>query len=187
MFTISDIFFSEILFAQGQESKTVAIFNLDTKGVSNLEAEVLSEKFRYYFSSIVNSDNYNKTDNQQYDVVERAEIDRILNEHEFQLSGCVSDSCALEFGKMLQADAIVVGLIGQVGETYTAMVRMIDVETTKTLSTASSDYKGPVDELLTMVIKDIADELIYGVAPLPSTTPKTYYAKRNDPMKAFLL
>ena len=151
-------------YAQNKDEYTIAILNLDAKGVSQVEAEVLSEKLRSHISQLVTSPNYaSLEDKDNYLIVEQTQIDRIFEQFEIQNTGCVSDSCAIEFGKMLQVDRIVIGQIGLVGNTYLVSTRIIDVESGKSVATANREHKGTIDELMSSVIMEVGDDLFLGV------------------------
>ena len=53
-----------------------------------------------------------------YKVIERAMMDDILEEQKFQKSGCVSDECIVEIGKMIGVEQIVGDSISQVGNIF---------------------------------------------------------------------
>lgn len=155
--------FDTLLAQQQKKTYTLAILNLDAKGVSEVEAEVLSDKLRSHIMQLVDSDNYKRNGkNTLYEVVEREQMDKILSQFEIQNTGCVSDSCAIEFGKMLQVDRIIVGTVGRVGNTYSVASRIVDIETARAIATADKQYKGKIENLFKSVIVVIGDELITG-------------------------
>ena len=150
-----------VAYAQNNGEYTIAILNMDAKGVSQIEAEVLSERLRSHVSQLLNSSEYaTAEDKDQYLVVEQTQVDRILEQFEIQNIGCVSDSCAIEFGKMLQVDRIIIGQIGRVGNTYSVSARVIDVESRKSVATADRQHKGSIDEVMSGVIMEVGDELL---------------------------
>ena len=87
---------------------------------------------------------------------------KIFEEFDFQSVGCVSDSCAIEFGKMLQADRILQGTLGKVGETFSISARILDVESTKTVVSTTKDLRGSIDEVISTTILEVGDELLMG-------------------------
>ncbi len=152
-----------VAFAQNNKEYTIAILNLDAKGVSQVESEVLSERLRSYVSQLLNSPEYNASgDKDRYLVVEQTQVDKILEQFEIQNIGCVSDSCAIEFGKMLQVDRIVIGQVGRVGNTYSVSARIIDVESRKSMATADRQLRGSIDDVMSSVIMEVGDELFIG-------------------------
>jgi len=149
--------------AQGGKVYTLAAMNMDAKGVSEVEVEVLSEKLRSHISQLVNSADYKaQSDKDQYLMVEQTQVDKILEQYEFQNTGCVSDSCALKFGELLQVDRIVIGQIGLVGNTYLVSARIVDVENRKAIAFTSREHRGSIDEIMSSVILEVGTELFMG-------------------------
>jgi hypothetical protein len=143
----------------------LGVMNLDAKGVSQVEAEVLSEKLRSHILQTVVSPKYLAMKNSvAYEMVERTQMDKIFDQFNIQNTGCVSDSCAVELGKMLGTDRIIIGQVGLVGKTYSVSARIVDVESSKTLRTADRQYRGSIDDLMNTVIVQIGDELLMGKA-----------------------
>ena len=150
---------------------TLAALNLDAKGVSQVEAEVLSEKLRSRLNQLIESPDYSGMEGRdQYILVEQTQMDKILNQFNIQNTGCVSDSCAIEFGKMLQVDRILIGTVGLVGKTYSVSARIVDVESAKTIKTADRQYKGSIDDVMNIVITDLGNELLLGKMKKKSNT-----------------
>ena len=142
---------------------TIAVLNLDPKGVSQVEAEVLSDKLRSQIILTVSSDEYREAEEKdQYTVVEQNQIDRIFDQFGIQNTGCVSDSCAIEFGHILQVDRIVVGTVGLIGQTYSISTRIVDVETARTLSTSDRQSRGSIDDLMNKVIAQASNDILWG-------------------------
>jgi len=125
----------------------VAVLDLKGEGVSPSEARTLTDRFR---SELVQTN--------VFTVLEREQMDAVLEEQGFQQSGCVSDECMVEIGKLIGVQAMIGGSIGKIGQTYTLDLRIIQVETGKILRTVSEDYKGDVDGLLD-VLKIAANRL----------------------------
>ena len=77
--------------AQVAEGKqTVALLEFEGRGISQLEAKTLTDRL---MSEMVNTD--------AVIMVERNQMDEILNEQGFQQSGCTSSECAAEVGALL--------------------------------------------------------------------------------------
>ena len=148
--------------AQEKESYNIAVLDLIANGISETEALSLSDNMRGKFAEIATSEKFNKETNTSYTLVERSQMDKIFDEFDVQNTGCTDISCAIEFGKMLNVERIVIGSIGLVGETYSIQARIVDVETSKILVVSNEIFKGPRDNLLTTVIPGIVHELMYG-------------------------
>jgi hypothetical protein len=71
----------------------------------------------------------NAVNDKMFSVVDRAQLDQIRMELNFQLSGEVSDQSALEIGKFLGAQTIVSGTIGELADRHRMRIRALNVET----------------------------------------------------------
>ena len=139
--------------AQVTEGKqTVAVLEFEGRGISQLESKTLTDRL---MSEMVNTD--------AVIMVERNQMDEILNEQGFQQSGCTSSECAAEVGALLGVQNMVSGSFGKLGNSYTIDAKMFSVETGATIRTVSKTYKGAVDNLLT-VIEVVAWEIV-GLQP----------------------
>ena len=65
----------------------------------------------------------------QFIVVERAQIDKVAGEQELQLSGSISEKQAVQIGKLLGAQKLVVGSFQILGGVINVNCRIVDVET----------------------------------------------------------
>jgi TolB-like protein len=145
------IFFLFLFFSisLAQNTKTnIAVIDLDPTGISNNEAQFLSDRLRTeLFETGV------------FQVVEREKMNAILNEQGFQQTGCTSVECAIEIGQLLNVQIMVAGGIGKIEELYSLSIRMIDVESGAIIRTATRDYEGKLSEVLTDVIPEVSAEL----------------------------
>ena len=80
-----------------------------------------------------------------FTVVERRNMKNILREHELQLSGLTDQDTAAKAGRILNADAILVGSITELNGQIRITVRLIDIETARVLV---ADQSVPRDEML---------------------------------------
>ena len=96
-------------------------------------------------------------------------MDDILKEQSFQLSNCTSDACLVEIGKLLNAKQIIGGNVGLIGNTYTVSLRIVDIETGVTLSVATFDQDGSLNEMLKT-----------GISECVATLINNYVAKHKD-------
>lgn len=148
--------------AQEIKKSNIAVLNLDARGISESEALFLSDYMRGQITRVVKSRKFVKTTNIIYTVVERSKMDEIFKEHAIQLTGCTDVSCAIELGKILNAEKVIIGSVGLIGETYSITARIVDVETAEIVAVADYIYKGPRDDLLTTGIPSVVNELMYG-------------------------
>ncbi|UCH09206.1 MAG: PEGA domain-containing protein, partial [Fidelibacterota bacterium] len=131
-----------------QDRTSLAIIDFDAFGVSEQEASVLTIRLGSY---LVQSGVFR--------VIERGQMRQILEEQDFQMTGCTSDECAVEIGQLLGAEMILAGSFGKIGSTYTIDMRVIDVETGGILETASYDIRGEIDQVLTEGMAEAARRL----------------------------
>ncbi|MDP6457203.1 MAG: CsgG/HfaB family protein [Candidatus Marinimicrobia bacterium] len=122
---------------QAQDKMAVAVLDLEGRGISALEAATLTDRLRSEMVALG-----------AFTVVERGQMEMILEEQGFQQTGCTSAECAVEVGKMLGVQAMVTGSIGKLGSMYTVDVRMFDVGTGQIGRISKRDVKGEVEELL---------------------------------------
>jgi len=160
-------------FGEEKEEYTLAVLDLSANGISESEARSLSESLRGQVSKVILSSEFNDLSDISYSILERAQMEKILDEYDFQSTGCTDVECAIELGQMLSAQRIVIGSVGLVGNTYNLTVRMIDVETSKYIAIADYQYTGQRDNLLTEGIPDVVNDLLYGEEQ--KSNKKLYY------------
>ncbi len=96
---------------------------------------------------------------EQFQIMSRTEIQKILSEQDFQFSEHCSDTdCAVKYGEIIGVRYIVTGQIGKIGNTYLVVVHLIDVSTSEEVKTLDRSYKGEVEQFLN-VMKELAFEL----------------------------
>jgi len=106
---------------EGEEKPFVAILDLEPIDVEESMVKVLSDYLRTALA---------KTE--KFTVVVREDMDVILKEQGFQLSGfCTQTECAVEIGQLLGAEKLFIGTLGKVGDTYSTTLKLFDVETGK--------------------------------------------------------
>ena len=121
------------LIAQGvtDGKTTVAVLEFEGRGINQMESATLTDRLR---SEMVNTN--------AIIMVERNQMEEILNEQGFQQSGCTSAECAAEVGALLGVQNMVSGSFGLLGNTYTIDAKMFSVETGATVRSVSKTYKG---------------------------------------------
>ena len=74
----------------GEDKITIAVLELNPAGVSSVEAQIFSDRLR---TDLFNTGNFI--------VLEREKVNEILSEQGFQTSGCTTNECAVEIGKLI--------------------------------------------------------------------------------------
>ncbi len=128
----------------------IAVLPLSNLGISSHEVAALTDRLR---SELFSTDRFR--------VLERNLMEQILQEQDFQLSGCTTDECAVQVGQLLGVQQMIGGSISLVGETFTTSIRLINVETGEILKVATYDHKGPIDELLSRGMGIIAANMAF--------------------------
>ncbi|MFH0871186.1 MAG: SUMF1/EgtB/PvdO family nonheme iron enzyme [bacterium] len=116
----------------------LAVFDLEITGqVDRAITRPLSENIR---SEVIRSG--------KYKVMERSQMDKVLKEQAFQMTGCVAKECMVEAGQLLGVGKIIIGSLGLVGRTYHLSLSQVNVETGETEQMAVETCKCEVDELI---------------------------------------
>ncbi|MDQ1331051.1 MAG: hypothetical protein QG578_1316 [Thermodesulfobacteriota bacterium] len=105
----------------------------------------------------------------KYEVIDRGNMNKILGEQKFQMSGCVAQECKVEAGQILGVGKIVNGSVGLVGRTYYLTLQLIDVKTGRVELSAEDKCKCEVDELLDST-KRLAKKLLGEKVEEPAAT-----------------
>ena len=157
---IITMFFSTFLFSR----EYIAIVDFDAIDISINESRSLTQRLTTEMISLG-----------VFQVLERTEMKRLLDEQKFQYSGCVNMKCAIEIGKMIGARYMVVGSISKLGTMYSIDSRLINVETGESYESADYTHTGDIDYLLVEGMKAIAHKLsgidYQGQEMLPSLKP----------------
>lgn len=105
---------------------TLAIIELEAKGVSIADANGATEFLRTAF---VNT--------KKIRVLDRANMNTILQEQQFQQTGCTSQECIVQMGQLLSVKLVVGGTFGKLMGEYYISAHIIDVETGQILFSIS--------------------------------------------------
>lgn len=84
----------------------------------------------------------------KYEVIDRGNMNKILYEQKFQMSGCVAQECKVEAGQILGVGKIVNGSVGMVGKVYYLTLQLINVQTGKIEITEKDECRCEPEELL---------------------------------------
>lgn len=96
-------------------------------------------------------------------IMERSQIQAILAEQGFNQSGaCSASECAVEIGRLLGVDRMVVGSLGKVEDVIVLNARLIDMSTGEVLAVSSRQTRNGVAGLLDGEVSVLARELLSG-------------------------
>lgn len=113
-FLLFFLFFCTPIFS----AEVLSVMPLDTtSGVSEADVTLINS---YLESEFVAT--------KKYRVIAKESRETILAEQKFTLSGCTDQSCAVDIGKMLSANYIVIGSVNKHKNTYIVSIKMVSVE-----------------------------------------------------------
>ena len=95
------------------------------------------------------------SDREGIQVIERAQLNEMLREQDLVLSGRVDDSSAIEIGKMLGAQYVLIGQASSIADDLRMDIRAVDVETSEIVAVLKKSDR--TSELLSVVVA-LADE-----------------------------
>jgi TolB-like protein len=142
--------------AWAKNKSTVAVLDFESIGAEEHLGKAVAEIIR---TELVGT--------QDYRVVERAQINRALSEQTLQKSGLIDDESAVQLGKIIGADLIVIGSVVKIGTAYTINSRMIDVKTGE--AKLGRNVTGNDLNLLTSLSQELIQNL-FGGSVKPSAT-----------------
>lgn len=89
----------------------------------------------------------------KFRVIERSQLDKILQEQKLSITGAIDQSTAIEIGKLIGANFIVMGSIARLGASYEIDARLISTQTGEVLladsisSTDESELRSKINDL----------------------------------------
>ena len=140
----------------------IAVLDLDVAGGTKEQALALSNQLR---TEILKTG--------RFTVVDRSQIDAILKEQALQQSGCTSQECAVQVGRILGIQQIVTGSVTKVADDlWQVSAQVTDVETAETLQAESLNHQGRYPDLLINGMRNLAAVLSKQAPRLPPVVAK---------------
>jgi hypothetical protein len=100
----------------------------------------------------------------RFTVLDRANIESVLKEREFQVSGMVTDKDIVTAGQYLGADFVVVAKVSKVADTYFISAKMIAIKTGVIANQTSAEGEGKLSTLIDLAAQ--VGEVLSGGAVL---------------------
>lgn len=172
--TVIFIAFSMQLF--GQNSK-LAVVGFDVQ-VAELKSHNLTELLRIELSK-----------HNRYEISDRYEVAEVLNNNDMEITSCLSKSCLLKAGELLEVNKVVSGSIDKMGESIFIRLRIIDVKS-KSIEKEVVKQFLMIPEKISPMLSISVNELM-GVANDKSienslTSKNSYESAINNPQYARL-
>lgn len=139
---------------------TVAIIDFSSKAPGNPElggqiGDILTARLSIY---------------DQFTLIERQKLDKILKEHEMSLTGLVDTSSAVKIGNMLGARIMIFGRAFPVGKQLYLAAKIVSTETGKVKGVMA---KGSLEDELSDIVDDLVEKLATGLEKwAPDLLPK---------------
>lgn len=150
--------------AQGKER--IAVLDLEGAGTTDAERQAVTARLRVVLL---------KTG--RFTLVERSRMQALLNEQAPDATGCISPQCALELAQHLGVSRIVAGKVAKLGPAaWQVFAVMIDVQTGRTLHTASVRFEGSLQGLLEQRIPALGAALAADPPPAAGRAEQTHGA-----------
>ena len=130
------------------ERLNIAVVDLEAYGISETEVQALTNRLRVELFQTG-----------RFSVVERDQMRAILEEQDFQQTGCTTNECLVEVGQLLNVQQIIAGSISKVGDVFSIEVRVIEVLTGEIVNAAIVDVMGTISDVLTEGIGRAATRL----------------------------
>jgi TolB-like protein len=127
----------------------IAVVDFNGNNISDGEVRALTDRLR---TELFNT--------KYFKVIEREMMQEVLKEQGFQQSGCTTDECMVEIGRLIGVEKIIGGSISKVGNIYSVSSRLVNVETGEIENTAVFDHTGNIGQLLTEGMRIVAVDLI---------------------------
>jgi flagellar basal body-associated protein FliL len=133
---------------QQVEPLLIGVLDLETNDVTAPEARAIADRLRIYLGRQA-----------IFEVIERNQMEGILDELGFQLSGaCDTDECVVQVGKILGARKMIAGSVSKVGTIYALQIRIVDIESARIEHSTFSDVDG-IEQVLQEATVEVAQEL----------------------------
>jgi TolB-like protein len=97
-------------------------------------------------------------------VIERSQIDTVIEESRFQLSGVTTTEESIEVGNILNAEITILGSVSRFGERIELDVRVIRLETGEVLFT---QYGSAAQADIREMVNSLGEEISVAIAQLP--------------------
>ncbi len=119
------------------DQSIIAVLDFKAIGISKSEVDGFADTLSSYIVA-----------SEQYQVINRQQIDKILQEAGFSYADCYGDEeCQTEAGILLSANIIIIGELSKYGNWYEVNLKIFDVETGKILSEGANEFSSK-DEML---------------------------------------
>lgn len=123
--------------------------------VIDLQAKNVPKSITNQISELIRS---NIEDTGHLTVIKRTETNELLDEHDIEMQDCTNTACAIQAGKLLSVQKILIGSVMKLGKATAITVRIVDVQ--KGFSDYSSKQKAESDENIESAVTILSLKLV---------------------------
>jgi len=166
------------VYAQEEKKLTIAVAEFEALQVSASNGVTVSNFLR---SALINMD--------LFTVVERSNMEMIMAEQKLQWSGCTTQDCIVQMGKVLNVKKIIYGNLSKLGNKFYIVANIVNVETgnieksAKTQSSSLEELDSVIDNLASTIAHQLISKKAIGrtIQPAQGETIETgaLYIKSN--------
>ena len=127
----------------------IVVVNFIGNNISDGEVKALMDRLR---TELIKT--------KHFKVIESELTEEILNSQGLQQSGCTTDKCMVQVGRLIGVQKVIGGSISKVDYIYSVSARIINVETGKIERSEVYDQIGEIGQLLTNGLRMVAIGLI---------------------------
>lgn len=128
------------------ERLRIAILSLENKG--NLKGVDLVDKLITAFVKL-----------DRFKVLERAQLEKILEQHQLNLSGFIDAATAVEIGKGIGVDAVIIGSVTWTRNSVSIDARIIETETATIISAQDAYCQGGDAQSINTMLEQLANKI----------------------------
>jgi TolB-like protein len=137
------------------KQEVIAVLDLEAVDASKAQAAAMTDRLR---EELLRSG--------RFQLVNRDQMDAILDEQAFQQTGCTSSECAVQVGKILGVRKMVSGRVVKIDDRHWLLSGTVtDVETAQTVTSESVRFEGDYFALLGEGIAGLAAKLAQPAGP----------------------
>jgi TolB-like protein len=155
----------------GSGKELVAVMDLEAVGASKVEASAITDRLR---EELLKSG--------RFTLVDRTQMSAVLDEQALQQSGCTTQECAVQVGKVLGVHKLISGKVTKISDTaWLVNATVVDVETSETLRAESIRHRGDYFSMLDEAIVQLAAKISTPAGQKPDLSAYVAAQKQAPP------
>ena len=127
------------------QKTSIAVLELQATGIEPYVAHALTNRLRAELFAL-----------DKFTVLERERMEAILSEQGFQQTGCFSDACVVQAGKLIGVQQMVAGRVARLEKTYSIHTRLIDIGTGRIIKSVDDNCTCDIETVLKISMKRAA-------------------------------